>query len=299
MAPPKKRQKSSPTTSHPQAASELMLRKKKMSVTELDQSDCEAQPAEHLFRKLPGELRNNIYDLVLPEGSDQIHVPPPPEDLIGKLPGEIRNAIYKVLAPSCAVAADQPDATCVRYGTWRPSSTRPNKYIRWEEPSLLAAVKWIRLEARQVYFQSPIEIAVTTSEIKPACEWLRTVAQSDDDGKCLGRVTFWLSSGSWEDMQSWLPLAQLLREYRFGRPRKRYEEQEGPRASEHVPEVKVVYERHHRIAAALNEVIALGIEAREQDWSNTELEFAYWNWMDGKSNRLLSRKSRQRRSALA
>ncbi|KAK3656743.1 hypothetical protein LTR56_002724 [Elasticomyces elasticus] len=153
-----------------------------------------------------------------------------------KLPGEIRNQIYELLsAPS---RSGSTSSICVRFGSWRPNSDDKAKYHRFEEPGLLKAAKWIRLEARQIYFQTPIEIAVTTSDIAPACEWLRTIASSNvKQDKALCQITLWLTDGNWDDIESWLALAALVREYKFGPALKAYEEEETSQQSEYSIEI--------------------------------------------------------------
>ncbi|KAK5698104.1 hypothetical protein LTR97_007064 [Elasticomyces elasticus] len=215
-----------------------------------------------------------------------------------KLPGEIRNQIYELLsAPS---PSDSTSSNCVRFGSWHPASKDQEKYHRFEEPGLLKAAKWIRLEARQIYFQTPIEIAVTTSDIAPACEWLRTIAASNvKQDKSLGQITLWLTDGNWDDIESWLPLAALVREYRFGPFLKAYEEEDASQQSEYCIEIMQAHSWHHRFVAALKEVIALGIKAREHSWSNGELEVAYWKWMEAQANMMTTKKSRRQRRATA
>ncbi|KAK4893481.1 hypothetical protein LTR27_008163 [Elasticomyces elasticus] len=220
------------------------------------------------------------------------------DSLWHKLPGEIRNKIYELLSVS---SSSKPRSSiCVRFSSWRPNSNDQAKYHRFEEPGLLKVAKWIRLEARQIYFQTPIEIAVTTGDIAPACEWLRAIAASNVKGdKSLGQITLWLTGGNWDDIESWLALAALVREYRFGPALKAYEEEDTSQQFEYCIEIMQAHSWHHRFVAALEEVIALGIKAREHSWSNGELEVAYWKWMEAKANMMTTKKSRRQRRATA
>ncbi|KAK5733673.1 hypothetical protein LTR17_009526 [Elasticomyces elasticus] len=220
------------------------------------------------------------------------------DSLWHKLPGEIRNQIYELLSVSSY--SIPTSSICVRFGSWRQNSKDQAKYHRFEEPGLLKAAKWIRLEARQIYFQTPIEIAVTTSDIPSACEWMRTIAASNvKQDKLLGQITLLLTDGNWDDIESWLALAALVREYRFGPALKAYEEEEISQQSEYCIEIMQAHSWHHAFVAALKEVIALGIKAREHSWSNGELEVAYWKWMEAKASTMNTRKGRRQRRAAA
>ncbi|KAK3649695.1 hypothetical protein LTR56_006655 [Elasticomyces elasticus] len=209
--------------------------------------------------------------------ADTKGAPAEDDSLWRKLPGEIRNAVYELLyVPSLL---DPSDGICIRYGRWRSKEDPLAHYHRWEEPGLLMAAKWIRLEAQQIYYQTSIHIAVSTGEIARTCEWMRTIAATiNKDGKqSLGSVTLWLTECEWNDMDTWVALASLVRDHEFGAELKIHKGEPGwyPCREGPTSEDRDIDQRHRRMAAALQEVVASGIRARSHAWSSDELETAF------------------------
>ncbi|KAK5680212.1 hypothetical protein LTS10_007139 [Elasticomyces elasticus] len=196
------------------------------------------------------------------------------DSLWAKLPGEIRNQIYELMSASSA--SDPIDSICVRM------ESMSNLCHRWEEPGLLKTAKWIRREGRQIYFESSIHIALTTSEIDAACDWLRTVAPINREGqRLLGPVTLWLKGGDWNDIDSWMALASLVRDHEF-KPTQEVRKLQRDHAvfSKYHVELVLDNDNQHRIYAALREVVAGGMRARREAWSSDELQAAYSTWTE-------------------
>ncbi|KAK4956634.1 hypothetical protein LTR10_006161 [Elasticomyces elasticus] len=202
------------------------------------------------------------------------------DSLWRKLPGEIRNAIYELL--SVPSPLDPSDGICIRYGRWCSREDPLAHYHRWEEPGLLMAAKWIRLEAQQIYYQTPIHIAVSTGETARTCEWLRTIAATinNEGNKSLGSVTVRLTDCDWDDIETWIALASLVRDHEFG-AELRIKKGEGRwNPSTYDQRKGEIKSRHRNMAAALKEVVAGGARARRDAWSNDELEAAYSYWVE-------------------
>ncbi|KAK5757411.1 hypothetical protein LTS12_012494 [Elasticomyces elasticus] len=198
------------------------------------------------------------------------------EDLLWKLPPELRNRVYK----HAYFLRRAPRVLQIHYGRWRPDSQYdPNPiFLRWEEPSLLRAAKWIRQEVKLLYFSPPrIDIALSTSEFQLACDWLRTIVAGDSEDR-VKRVTLRVRSAHWQDMHSWLPLAQFVRDFNLDHSFLAATELKAAstiwRFSDNM------YWKHKRIDDALHQVIGLGISARKDGWSDTELEMNYEDWME-------------------
>ncbi|KAK5740684.1 hypothetical protein LTR17_004489 [Elasticomyces elasticus] len=212
--------------------------------------------------------------------ADTTGTPAEDDSLWRKLPGEIRNAIYELLyIPS---PLDQSDGICIRYGRWRSREDPLAHYHRWEEPGLLMAAKWIRLEAQQIYYQIPIHIAVSTSDIARTCEWLRIIAATinKDGNKTLGSVTLWLTDCDFNDIETLVALASLVRDHEFGAELKIHKGEGGWKPSMYGQRTEQSDRRHRRMAAALEQVVAGGTRARRDVWSKDELEAAYSYWLE-------------------
>ena len=203
----------------------------------------------------------------------------PREDLFRRFPPEVRNRIYDLLAPP--TQEDHTSPITVRFRKWRPGSTTQQKPLRWREPGLLLAAKWIRLESNY-YLTRPIEIAVSTADVGAACRWLRMIVADNDAEKNLGRVTFWVLSENWDIVHSWLPLAQLCREFAFtGDGSYQPPRFNGvPQPTHTVPLVQPGYERYRRVTSTMNEVIGLGTSAKHYGQSDESLKRSYLYWLE-------------------
>ncbi|KAK5698103.1 hypothetical protein LTR97_007063 [Elasticomyces elasticus] len=253
MSPPKKKQKTSALGSLPRADHAMGGFD---DAAQPASGDDPAQPPEDLLRKLPGEIRNTIYELVFPNQLDWQNY----DDFI-------ENAIR------------------VRHRRFRPYERNSRTYLRWAEPGLLRAAKWIRSEVKLWYFQSTqIDIVVGMGDVAPACAWLTSVAAGDKE-KWLGYVVLHLSSGRWNKIHTWLPLAQLFCDHDFDYTFGQQSQEE--QLEEHADYHRVFHKRHSqlrgehtRIARAMGEVIELGLKARAEKWSNDYLEIMYEEWAE-------------------
>ncbi|KAK3067593.1 hypothetical protein LTR53_015449 [Teratosphaeriaceae sp. CCFEE 6253] len=177
MAPSKKKHKTDTDTPAKPAARRQSVATQ--SVAEAQVSQTLDTPGENLLKKLPAELRNQIYQDVLTEAGNVIRV---------------RH----------------------RRSRWFYANNKSTKRTPWVEPALLTAAKWIRAEAKLLYFNSArIEVLVVKDQIEAACQWLSVIADGDEE-KWLGHVHFYLSSGRWNTLHSWFPLALLFCNYDLG-----------------------------------------------------------------------------------
>ncbi|KAK3070187.1 hypothetical protein LTR53_010909, partial [Teratosphaeriaceae sp. CCFEE 6253] len=212
-------------------------------------------------------------------------------DLFRRFPPELRNKIYAFICS--ATATNNRSSITIRFGSFRPGSSRQHESLRWKEPGLLLAAKWIRLEAN--YYQTrPIEIAVTTADFAAACRWLRAIAADVSEEKILGSVTFRLVGCNWDDVCAWLPLAELVREYTFFDSLSPLTQRGTSRAVHRLPVVKASNDRESNFAEALKQIVALGVTARQQGSTRTELESAYLKWVSVRIQHSTSKRHRRR-----
>ena len=124
--------------------------------------------------KLPAELRNRIYELVL------IHVGP-----IHVRARHFKNIVLRdVLVPK--------------------------RRVRWREPGLLTVSKQIRDEAMAIYYErNAFHVYVASSELELVRTWLkRALAYSDARDYNAGFILH-IKARNWNEIASWLPLAKI------------------------------------------------------------------------------------------
>ncbi|KAK4539226.1 hypothetical protein LTR36_000881 [Oleoguttula mirabilis] len=200
---------------------------------------------EDLFRKLPGELRNRIYDLVLLEERTYMR-------------RTTQRRFQKVRAPI------QVHSRGPGYG---------ERASRWKEPGLLRASKWIRNEAKAVYYQGNIfAIQASTSDVRAACDWIRSTVQGFEiEDQSFNLESFSITKCKWADIRSWLSLAQIVRDLDVGF---------GVHNQDTNYDGNIGYPHCTGIDRAFYEIAALGLEAATGEWDDLTLEMAFEEWID-------------------
>jgi len=150
-----------------------------------------AKRSEGMFTKLPGELKNMIYELVLLE--------PAPVEL-GKSKKE----------PAPAVRRLCPCGQHHRFITPRRSVAERT----WREPGLLSVSKEIRAEASVVYYSSnSFRLPLNKGKIEQACAWLSAKHDLHQptmaDYPCWIDFRFNLISAPWEGVRSWFAISKV------------------------------------------------------------------------------------------
>ncbi|KAK5680213.1 hypothetical protein LTS10_007140 [Elasticomyces elasticus] len=204
------------------------------------------EPSQDLFRKLPGELRNRIYELVF-------------------TPNKFRRSRPNSQPPK--------ELTVVRYRRSIHWSLERTYYPKWNEPGLLRAAKWIRQEAKLLYYRSArIAISVKSDEVGEVCAWLRAITAGDVD-KSLRHVKIHLRSVKIDDIHSWLPLAQLFSDYDMGHTPNAWG---WGRGVERFVTYGVATDQAQK---AMEAVTAMGVQARTQNWGHEYLQIIFEDWI--------------------
>ncbi|KAK5125598.1 hypothetical protein LTR85_011872 [Meristemomyces frigidus] len=197
-----------------------------------------SKPAgDDLFRKLPGELRNKIYDLALLEEGH--HVP-----------------------------------IAVHFGSWRSwlYHRGPEATPRWREPGLLRASKWIRNEAKAIYYQgNHFEIKISTSQVQAACDWIRsTVEGCASEDRHFNLSNLHCTKSNWADIHTWLHLARLVRDIDIG----------FIECNEEYDSCNIGSALSAGIGRAFYEIAMLGSRAATEGWDEQTLEVEFEEWVD-------------------
>ncbi|KAK1067478.1 hypothetical protein LTR74_006339 [Friedmanniomyces endolithicus] len=189
-------------------------------------------------------------------------------DLLHRLPAELRNRIYELALSTEEYTEGKKTITirqcsCLRFFD--------EEEPPWQEPALLRAAKWIRSEAKLIYFDSArIDICLTaTSEIEPLCAWLQSIATGDQN-TWLSTVVVCLRSGKWTVTMASRPLARLFRHYNLDLEPEDLPQKGGWR-SMHFNSCMVSGEIRRRMLA-IEQSIRVGMAAKEQNRSKAELE---------------------------
>ncbi|KAK5733674.1 hypothetical protein LTR17_009527 [Elasticomyces elasticus] len=222
MSPPTKKQKTALNSSVAEDDGSLS---ETTSVAQPTSGEEPGELSEASFRKLPGELRNRIYELVFQDHHDRIQV---------RYRKRAWNMNHFELSDS-------------------------KKSLRWKEPALLKAAKWIRAEVKLWYYGS--------KSISIVEKWL-------------GHVTFHLSSGRWDKVHTWLPLAQLFCDHDFGFTIEELENEGDDRYHYYAGRSGQFGGTHRHIAHAMRQVIELGVRARDEKWRNDYLEIMFEEWAE-------------------
>lgn len=212
------------------------------------------------------------------------------EDLLRKLPGELRNTIWDlVLVEESGIGVH-----------FRKSSAKLTDHPRWKEPGLLKASKWIRQEAKAIYYQrNTFEVSLSTDEFGHVYEWIRCVMEGCEE-HVFPLCKLYVTKSSWAGVHSWLFLAKLAYGLEVILDVHRIEF-EDPKDWMYAPQWNAVYDgiegpgpwgcmHPSPTRTALVEVIALGRRAIEEEWHESMLEIEFEEWVEATMNSRLIRK---------
>lgn len=224
-----------------------------------------------------------------------------PRELFTKLPGEVKNVIYDlVLLEDDPIYVGKRRLTTPHESVWREHLLEKGKRRRrtgksglWREPSLLRVSKDIRKEASNVYYSAnTFHLHLEVEWIEKACAWLvakhnlyqPTVARAvfyddgigkrqDIDNDELGWFDFTLNftSGNWPGIRSWFCLTKFA--YHITAPDFEYDE------------IKSVWDRRlfagsgsENLGTKLREAVLLGSKAKVRglDASALRVDFEEW-----------------------
>ncbi|KAK3656744.1 hypothetical protein LTR56_002725 [Elasticomyces elasticus] len=253
-------------------------------------ADPRISPAEDMFMKLSPELRNKIYELVLVTSHVDVEPYLNGEPYHGKINKKLKLEYRSTVTvePICVHFRKHQERR-----RWPSESSR---WSRWQEPGLLRASKWIRQEAKLMYYRSaPIKISLHTGDITEVYCWLSNFADGDKQ-QWLGHVDFWFSSGEWESIHSWWLLAALFYDYNFGHTLEFHEERTSHRKYQNEDQV---FGGHNQIVRALHQVITLGLKAKELGRSFEELAIDFGDWLEATLDGRVLVSSVQKRRKLA
>ena len=215
-----------------------------------------------------------------PSISKRITAPKTSGNLFMKLSGEIRNQIYELV-----VSAREGPFRGDEYTTWIRARHLPDEVRKskaglhttraWREPALLLVSKQIRQEAMSYYYsERTFNICLkSASELPDARDFIfnkayeaRTVQPQNGEvsrEKTTIKYVLHVAGGSWKDLISWFALAELLRY-----------------TSEAEAETcKLMW--HNRgtyIRAALQELVEMGNKARKVDLRFVMLQQRFHHW---------------------
>jgi len=207
------------------------------------------------FRKFPAEIRNQIYELVLTDDA-----------ILGERRYNEHYAedhwqyeVYMVQEPiQVRCRYNRPHAHATRD---RPDG-RHSKCRDWREPAILRAAKWIRKEAAAIYYERAFNMSAHTGVIENACQWLIAVGECrDPSSQGAHPLELTVRSGTWDSIESWVSLAKCA--------------QKTKSLSMHAWDTQ--------INNALQEVFAIGLQARKEDWSEEWLEIVFEDWLEKRS----------------
>ncbi|KAK3710824.1 hypothetical protein LTR37_010048 [Vermiconidia calcicola] len=206
--------------------------------------------------KLPGELRNEVYNLVL-SGPERTFVHP------SGRPMYIRNRIMEVHEGAAA---------------------------RWREPALLKVCKQVRSEAMAIHYSTRFfDIIASPDEFRSAYLWLKWVSEQCDEKTQL-TVKIWVHNPRWEGLLSWKWLAKIASKHDLSFDR--FAEISNPAR----PGVAQAWlSNTFNVTAALEEVVGLGQKAAKQESPDDYLESAFKDWKSSKANFVATARSRARR----
>lgn len=125
-----------------------------------------------------------------------------------KLPGELRNRIYELVFPS----GEGIKIRERRRERRRSSPGERAKRLRWREPGLLSASRQIRAECFALYYgRNHFTILAKANELDKALNFLlqKSIADDEDDREINVSYVLRLVNASWWDMPQWLKLATI------------------------------------------------------------------------------------------
>lgn len=212
-------------------------------------------------------------------------------DLFSTLPAELRNEIYRHLLIGAAIEIR-------KHRLSKGLDAKLNKPKIWREPPILRASKYIRAEAIALYYASnPTTIYLSPPDFPRACDWIASIARAcDGESRVFKSFQFRVTNPRWEELTPLYSLAHLYHAHRnlelhsFPQPFvKNRNSRLHPPDYRHpstqrkesifciAPETCVYFQD------ALEEVVALGRQAREQGWTETQLTLKLNAWKAEKS----------------
>lgn len=131
----------------------------------------------------------------------------PKEDLMMKLPGELRNRIYELVLPK-----DEAIEIRKRKGRSMEAPVCYSRYSRgrkscWHEPDIMAVSSQIRTECLRLYYDNnTFEIFARSHELHLVLDFL--LLKSTEDCIAL-KFKIRIVGSEWRNMQDWLELASI------------------------------------------------------------------------------------------
>ena len=122
------------------------------------------------------------------------------------LPGELRNEIYRLVLTERGVVHIRPRR---RRHLYKDFCLDRHQVVPWREPGILRAAKMIRQEASAMYFKSnDFNISMNLADMDKATAWLQIIIRrcGNDPFQHLG---FYMTKSFWEELENALPLAKL------------------------------------------------------------------------------------------
>jgi hypothetical protein len=128
----------------------------------------------------------------------------PPENHFRKLPAELRNMIYYLV-----LVGDESNYVRPRKYLRRKRSP-PGTPAHWKEPALLQTSKEIRYEASIIHYKnSRFFLSIEAPEMAGTCEWIDSVVERCGP-KPFKYFYLTITQLSWEQLRNLLPLAKLF-----------------------------------------------------------------------------------------
>lgn len=208
--------------------------------------------------------------------------------MLKKLPGEIRNAIYELVLRPQQHNGHRRARPHVRH-----RKRYDDRVTRFKESGLLRAAKWIRCETKALCYESKsFEIRLVSNEFEAACDWVRSIVITSD-GKGIRTMPFFnVTKTNWDHLHTWLPLAKLFHEVNFNlnfddfaQPVDRAERLEDYRYDRYLWPFTYsdsVIKASRYVEPVLNRVVALGLKAKKENWHEDTLESEFEQWVEEK-----------------
>ena len=122
------------------------------------------------------------------------------------LPGELRNEIYRLVLIEGDVVHIRPRRRRHRLDYLRLDR---HQVVPWREPGVLRAARMIQQEASAMYFKSnDFNISMNLADMEMATEWLQTIIRRCGNDP-FQHLSFYMTKSFWEELEYALPLAKL------------------------------------------------------------------------------------------
>jgi len=223
------------------------------------------------------------------------------EDLLMKLPGEIRNKIYSlVLLPirspfnkNFYYSRHNSKPFSPLMSEWRslrllsdpvisvekkmPKGRRDVTTTTWNEPGLLQVSKQLRHETMPIYYFGHVySFRVRSDEFDKVYSWLSNLSKQLN-GKWL-EFEVEVVNPNWSHMDQWLPLAKLTHESSFVKNADRS-------TTEDTVWDSVSTKREGFVPYAFRDVVKLGATAKVEGKTSKELRVDFRRWVDTEGKR--------------